>query len=103
MTMTMASRMKARRNLRSGCSTFIARGTSASSARSFQTRFGHLAQVQHLVELLLADAFCASELPDRLACPHRLLGELGRLVVPDHRVQRGGQHRAPFDELRSAI
>src|SRR6266581_416800 len=120
--MTITSRMPGRRKRRSGCSVrliplasriqgsprnhgaasdFV--GLSAASARTLEPRLGHLAQVEDLVQLLLADTLRARELPDRLAGPHRLFGELGRLVVADDRVQRGRQHGAALDKLGSAV
>src|SRR5258706_522800 len=78
-------------------------GGLAASARTFQTGLRHLAQVQHLVELLLGDATAAGQLANRAPCPDRFLRELRYFVVSDQRIQGGGQHRAALDELRSAI
>src|SRR5207249_1661402 len=78
-------------------------GLSTASTRTFEAWLGHLAQVENLVELLLAHALGPRELPDRLARAYRFLGELGRLVVADHRVERRGQHRAALHQLRTSV
>src|SRR6266508_6868866 len=96
--MTIASSVKASRKRRSGCSVRL-----TSSAGSFESWLGHLAQVEHIVELFFGNAESARELADRTTAAHRLLGQLGRLVVTDDRVQRGGQHGAPLHKLGAAV
>src|SRR5438552_11633897 len=76
---------------------------SAAPARTFQPGFRHLAQVEHLVQHCLRYASGAGQLADRLAGADRLLGDLGGLVVADHRIERRRQHRAALDELRPAF
>src|SRR5258706_1512365 len=75
----------------------------ASSAWPFQSRFGHLAEVEHLGQRRLRDAAPAGQLSDRAPGADRFLGDLRRLVVTDDRVERGGKHRAALDQLGSAV
>src|SRR5207247_10390736 len=101
-TITMAIRVKASRKRSSGCA-MRTRWSLAASAWAFKTWFCHLAEVEDLVQLLLADAFSPRQLPDRLTAPHRFLGQLRGFVVADHRVERGGEHGAPLDQLGATV
>src|SRR5260221_12095268 len=64
----------------------------AASAGTFQTRLGHLAEVEHFEQRRLGDAAGAGQVADRLPGAHRLLGDLGGLVVADQRSETGGEH-----------
>src|SRR3954467_7120590 len=63
-------------------------GSPASSGSRGARR--DLAQVQRLVEGLLVDAVLARDLAQRPAGGRRLLDDVGRAVIADERVQRGG-------------
>src|SRR5712691_7688979 len=75
----------------------------SASARPFQSRFGHLAEVEHLGQRRFRDPAPAGQLADRAPGADRFLADLRGFVVTDHRGERGGQHRAPLDQLRSAV
>src|SRR5438477_2115871 len=98
----MASRVKARRKRSSGCSVLMPFGL-APYAGTFESRFRHLAEVKDLVQLPLVHAPTSRQLADRASRADRFLGELAGLVVADHRVQRGRQHRTSLDQLRPAV
>src|SRR5258707_7798001 len=71
----------------------------AASAGTFQTRLGHLAEVESFEQRRLGDAACAGKVADRLPGAHRLLGDLGGFVVADQRSESGGEHRAALNQL----
>src|ERR1700694_411085 len=75
----------------------------SSSARTFQPRLGHLAEVKHLVQRCLAHSLAARQLPDAASGADRFLRDLGCFVIPDDGGERGGEHRAALNELRTAI
>src|SRR5712691_9061077 len=75
----------------------------SAAAGSLEAGFGHLAEVEHLGQRRFRDPAPAGQLADRAPGADRFLGDLRGLVVTGHRGERGGQHRAPLDQLRSAV
>src|SRR5712692_11328501 len=61
----------------------------AASAGTFQARFGHLAEVEDLVQRGLGHTPCTSQLANRLPSANRLLRDLGGFVVADQGSERG--------------
>src|SRR5207249_4046655 len=81
----------------------FSRGPLASGGTALEARLGQLRRVHDPVQLLFAEAALAGQLADRPAAAERLLRHPGGLVVADHRRERGRQHQAPLDQLRSPL
>src|SRR5205807_1555504 len=60
------------------------------SAGDLQVPLRHLAQVHRLLVGLLVDPHLERDVPERPPGPGGLVDDLGPLVVPDVRVERGG-------------
>src|SRR5215213_9090096 len=66
-------------------------GSACTACTSFQTRLSLPVRMESLVDLLSSQpGLFVGELAHRATGRVRFLGDLGRIVVPDQRVERGG-------------
>src|SRR4051794_22566816 len=82
----------------STCSPGMSRGSALGLGSG-----GDLAQVERLVERLLVDTVLARDLSQRPSALRRVLDDLGRLVVADERVQRGGDRERALGRALAAL